>query len=135
MPESNLSGVYDYVMGVVVGLNWLYGCWADLVTIGPLTAAQREAHWVITEAAIDSHARLVSSYDDRDQVGWSIFEDKGAAPRLDLITEAVAVLDCAAMCNPATLIRGFLGASIGDARTIFLDPPGGLDSFPGFSQR
>ena len=56
----------------------------------------------------------------------------GAAPRLELIADAVAVLDCAATCNTATLIRGSLGFSIRDARTIFPYLPGGLDSFPGF---
>ena len=61
-----------------------------------------------------------------------MFEDKGAAPRLDLIADAVAVPDCAATCDPATLIRGSLGASIRNVRTIFPNPPGGLGRFPGF---
>ena len=121
-----------YFDGVVVGLNWLYGYRGSCISIGTVTAAQGAAHGVIVKAALDLHARLVASFESRDNRGWRVFEEKGEAPRLNLIASAVAVPDCAATCNPAALLSGDLKGAIIDASTIFPTPPAGLDQFPGF---
>ena len=126
------ANAHDYAVVVVVGLNLLYGIRADNVVIGPITVAQREAHAVLFDAAFDLHARLVTSAESRDQRGWGAFEDRGTAPRLDLIAAADAVPDCAARCNPAKLIKGPLGDAIRNVHTIFPNPPGGLEHFSTF---
>ena len=122
----------EYLLGVIVGLNWLCGFRDRNVAVGNTTAAQRAANGVVVAAALDLHSRLVVSFDSRVDGEWRNFEDKGEAPCLKLIASAVAVPDCAATCDPASLIRGELGSAISDAKTIFPCPPPGLDSFPTF---
>ena len=56
----------DYLNGVVVGLNWMYGLRGHTFALGSLTAAQRAAHEVIIAAAVDLHSRLLSSIDSRE---------------------------------------------------------------------
>ena len=97
-----------------------------------ITAAQQAAHEVILATALDFHSRLVDYFGSRVAGRWRTFEDKGEAPRLNLIASAVAVPDCAATCTPATLIGGELGFAFWDAGFIFPSPPLGLDQFPNF---
>ena len=70
----------SYFDGVVVGLNWMYGYRGSCISIGKATAAQDAAHGVIAKAGLDLHARLVASFESRDNRGWRVFEEKGAAP-------------------------------------------------------
>ena len=91
------------------------------------SSAQRAAHAVVIAAALELHSRLVASFDSRVDGGWRDFEDKGEAPRLNLVASAVAVPDCAATCDPALLIRGELGSAISDAETVFPCTRPGLD--------
>ena len=110
----------------------MYGFRGQAIALGGLNSAQRTAHEVIIAAALDVHRRLVASFESRVIGGWSDFEDKGEAPRLNLIALAVAVPDCAASCDPLTLIRGELGSAISNASSVFPSPPPGLDQFPTF---
>ena len=126
---DEVDDVREYLFGVVVGLNRMYGFRGQAVALGGITSAQRAAHDVIIVAALDFHRRLVASFESRVVGGWSDFEDKGEAPRLKLIASAVAVPDCATTCDPATLICWELGSAISDANSIFPLPPPGLDQF------
>ena len=128
--SEEIDDVREYLLGVVVGLNWLYGFRGHAMALGSPSSAQRAAHDVIIAAAIDFHSRLVASFDSRVDGGWRNCEDKGDAPRLTLIVAAVAVPDCAATCTPATLINGELGRTISDATAVFPSPPDGLDHLP-----
>lgn len=101
-----VSDFEDVSIGVVTGLNWMYGFRGQEFAFDKTTAAQRAAHDVMVAAALDLHSRLVDSFDSRVDGGCSNFENKGPAPRLDLVDTAVAVPDCAATCDPASLIRG-----------------------------
>ena len=146
LPLISLSGIRDrlgiagdividachYLEGVVVGLNWMYGIRVCGVSVGNLTEAQRTAHCVILAAAELLFERMVDGVDDRLSNGWHAFEQKGEAPRLDLIASAVAVPECAATCSPSSLINGPLGSAIQDVDCVFPRPPPGLNHFPGF---
>ena len=127
--REDIDDVREYLLGVIVGLNWLYGFRGHGMVLGNPTSAQRVAHDVIIASAIDFHSRLVASFDARVDGGWRNFEDRGDAPRLTLNASAVAVPDCAATCSPASLICGELGRAISDATVIFPSPPAGLDKF------
>ena len=128
--SGEIDDVREYLLGVVVGLNWLYGFRGHAMALGSPSSAQRAAHDVVIAAAIDFHSRLVASFDSCVDGGWRNFEDKDDAPRLTLIASAVAVPDCAATCTPATFINGELGRAISVATVVFPSPPDGFDIFP-----
>ena len=119
---DEVDDVREYLCGVVVGFNWMYGLRGQAIALGGITSAQRTAHDVIIAAALDFHRRLVASFESRVPGGWSDFENKGEAPRLNLIASAVAVPDCAATCDPSMLIRGELGSAISNATSVFPSP-------------
>ena len=130
LASVEIDDVREYLLGVVVGLNWLYGFRGHAMSLGNPSSAQRAAHDLIIAAALGFHSRLVASFDSRVDGGWRNFEDKGDAPRLTLDASSVAIPDCAATCTPAALIEGELGRVITDATLIFPSPPDGLEKFP-----
>ena len=62
-----------------VGLNFMYGIRVDRLEVDTITAAHRDAHFVILEAALDLQARLLVSFETRVAGGWSNFEDRRCA--------------------------------------------------------
>ena len=64
------TNVTDYLQGVIVGLNWLYGVRSTDLAIRRLTPAQLEEHSVIIGRTKDMHARLIGSIDSRANSGW-----------------------------------------------------------------
>ena len=119
MAREDVEFAHEYLLGVIVGLNWMYGFRDRYLVVGRPTSAQCAAHYVILNAALDLHLRLCAPFDYRVYGGWADFEDKSEAPRLKLVASAVAVPDCAATCDPASLIRVELSFAISDATTIF----------------
>ena len=103
--REDVESAQEYLLGVIVGLNWMFGFRDRYVVAGRPTSAQCAAYDVILDAALDFHSRLRASFDSRVDGAWSDCEDKGEAPRLKLVASAVAVPDCVATCNPASLIR------------------------------
>ena len=122
----------NYIDAVIVGLNGLYGFRFDCIGLGSLSSAQQAAHAAIIDGIKLLHQRLVEGRGLRANNGWSSFEEKGIAPRLDLVADAVAVPDCAGGCSPCEVIDGPLAEHIKIAECIFPKPPAGLNRFPWF---
>ena len=80
--SDDIEDVREYLLGVVVALNTMYGFRGHGLALGIPTAAQRTAHDVIITSAIDLHSRLVASFDSRIDGCLSNFEDKGDARAL-----------------------------------------------------
>ena len=132
MTGPRRGDVVDDLYGVVLSLNLLYGVRAGNLEVGLPTVAQATAHGIILEAALELHAWLATATQDRTGEGWKHFEKDPDAERLVLVSEKVAVPDCAATCNPSRLTTGPLGTTIANVDNIFPSPPSGLDIFPGF---
>ena len=90
--SHEIDDVREYLLGVVVALNWMYGFRGRALAFGIPTSAQRAAHDVIIAAAIDFHSRLVGSFDSRVAGGWCNFEDKGDAPALTSLLQPLLFL-------------------------------------------
>ena len=49
---DEVDDVREYLLGVVVGLNWMYGFRGQALAVGNITSAQRAAHEVIIAVAL-----------------------------------------------------------------------------------
>ena len=107
---ADLVNALAYIDAVVVGLNWMYGYRADYLEFGAMSAAHRRAHEVILSATRVLTTRLLTGLPSRTNVGWRSFEERGDAPRLDLVADAVAIPESAGTCLPSRLIAGPLSA-------------------------
>ena len=79
---TTLAHAQSYLDAVIVWLNWLHGVRSDQVMCSKITAAQRESHGVVVEAAVALHERLQTSIDKRGNEGWTPVEEAGATPPL-----------------------------------------------------
>ena len=56
LASAEIYDVREYLLGVVVGLNWLYAFRGHAMSLGNPSSAQRAAHDVIIASAIDFHS-------------------------------------------------------------------------------
>ncbi len=122
----------NYLNGVILGLNWLYGLKASVLGGRRHSGLQLAALNSVVTSALELHAHLVQSFPDRDAGGWSHFERGATAAPLRLDAAAVAVPDCAGTCNPTAFVAPEAARRFSSASSVFPSPPDGLDRFSGF---
>ena len=128
---SSVDAALDYVNGVIVGLNALYGIRAP-VRSRRRHAAQSEALRQIVSAAAGLQQRLAAAFADRLVGGWDHFEAGATAPRTELSAVAVDVPACAGTCDPRRLLPSSAARRISNVSSVFPSPPNGLNRFSSF---
>jgi len=129
------DGAAQYLNGVIVCLNWLYGVRSPVRRHGKeATSVQRRALQVIGKAACALHGRLVAAADSVTAAphGWQAFEDKGSQPQLQLVASAVDVPDIAGTCDPLKVVPKDVASQLSDISTFFPHPVAGLERFSSF---
>ncbi len=122
----------DYLNGVILGLNWLYGLKASARVGRRHSGLQLAALDSVVASAVELHAHLGQSLPERGAAGWSHFERGATVAPLHLNATAVAVPDCAGTCNPSAFVAPEAARRFSSASSVFPSPPVGLDRFSGF---
>ena len=134
VPECSAPDAVKYVRGLLSALNLLYGCVGCRWPSRCMNAMQR--------TALRTVGRRVSAYVDRllssdliaapGPASWEPFQSRGCASPLQLVAALVDCPDRAGTCDPLKLLPRKWTDVITDSKTMFPDPPAGLDRFSGF---
>ena len=108
----------DYINGVILGLNWLYGIRAGCAVASRHSVAQRAALCHLVACALQLHSRLAEQPPGVTR-GWSLFQRGAAAERIDLIADAVDVPVGAGCCRPSSVVGRSFARLIDNKASIF----------------
>ena len=124
-----------FLHAVVAILNFGHGVPTEMAGTGRKpTAAQQTCFGTIGFRIMEFAGRLQSDApsDFSSEAAWQAYEDRGSAPRLDLLADLVDYPAVAGTCDPLLVIPPDIGKLLSDINFMFPAPPEGLNRFSGF---
>lgn len=132
--EGDLGDALDYVNGVVLALNALYGIRPPARCIAQRNSSQMACLTTIIAAVNALHQRIrhAARSEVDSQWGWSLFERGGTSIPLALVADAVDIPEVAATCDPCSILSVDVSRFISDPSCVFPCTPPNLHRFTGF---